>query len=249
MVGHAQAIVDGCRRGAPVFVQFQADGAGLDLFDQRLGQAGVALAGEADVHGEGIGGLEHARHVPGARGASGRVGAGGRSGAATDHGGDAAHQRLFDLLRADEVNMGVDATGGQDHAFTGDHLGAGADGDGYIGLDVGVAGLADRRDASVLEADVGLDDAPVIDDQGIGDQRVDHLGGQQLALAHAIADDLAATEFDFFAVGGEVLFHFDPQVGVGQADFVTDGGAEHVGVGFSGNLHRYALQFMCLWPL
>ena len=37
-VRHVQAVVDGRWRGAPVFVQFQADGACLDLLDQRFGQ-------------------------------------------------------------------------------------------------------------------------------------------------------------------------------------------------------------------
>ncbi len=70
--------------------------------------------------------------------------------------------------------MGVNAASGEDHAFAGDHLGTGADGHGHTGLDVRVAGLADRVDAAVLQADVGLDDAPVVDDQRVGDQGVDH---------------------------------------------------------------------------
>ena len=69
------------------------------------------------------------------------------------------HQRLLDLLRADEVDMRVDAAGGQDLALAGDHLGARADDDGDAGLGVGIAGLADRGDAAVAEADVGLVDA------------------------------------------------------------------------------------------
>ena len=44
-----------------------------------------------------------------------------------------------------------------------DHLGARADGDGDPRLHVGVAGLADGRDVAVLDADVGLEDAGVID--------------------------------------------------------------------------------------
>ena len=68
-------------------------------------------------------------------------------GAAAEHGGDARGQRLLDLLRADEVDVAVDATGGDDHAFAGDDLGAGADDDVDARLHVGVAGLADRRDA------------------------------------------------------------------------------------------------------
>ena len=94
-------------------------------------------------------------------------------GAAAEHRGDARHQRLLDLLRADEMDVRVEAAGGEDLALAGDHLGAGADDDVDAGLDVGIAGLADGGDAAVLEADVGLDDAPVIEDQRVGDDGVD----------------------------------------------------------------------------
>ena len=46
------------------------------------------------------------------------------------------------------------------------------------GLDVGVAGFADARDAPVLDADVGLDDAPVIENHGVGDDRVGDVGAR-----------------------------------------------------------------------
>ena len=59
----------------------------------------------------------------------------------------------------------VDAAGGDDHAFAGDDLGARADDDVDARLHVRVAGLADAGDAAVLDADVGLDDAPVVDDR------------------------------------------------------------------------------------
>jgi hypothetical protein len=57
-----------------------------------------------------------------------------------------------------------------------------------------------------------------------------------------VADDFAATEFHFFAVGGEVFLDLDPQLGVGQAHTVADGRAEHVGVGLSGNFHFISLH-------
>src|SRR5690606_8614877 len=145
---------------------------------------------------------------------------------------------FFDLLRANEVDVRVDAASGEDHAFAGDDLGGGAGGDGDVGWDGRVAGFAHGMGASVLGACAGFDDAPVVEDQRIGNQRVDHLGGAQLALAHAVADHLAAAEFHFFAVSGEVFFDLDPQVGVSQAHLVADGGAEHVGVGLAGNFHK-----------
>ena len=57
-------------------------------------------------------------------------------------------------------------------ALAGDDLGARADDDVHARLHVGVAGLADRRDAAALQPDVGLDDAPVVDDQRVGDHAV-----------------------------------------------------------------------------
>ena len=64
-VSHGQAVVDGRRGGAPVFVQLQANGPGVDLFVmQRGGQAGVALAQKPRFIGEGICGAQH-RSMPG----------------------------------------------------------------------------------------------------------------------------------------------------------------------------------------
>ena len=97
----------------------------------------------------------------------------------------------------------------------------------------GIAGLADRRHQAVLQADVGLDDAPVVDDDGVGDDGVHHVGVAALRLAHAVADHFAAAELDLFAVGGEVLFDLDEQFGVGQPDAVAGGGAVHFGVGLA----------------
>src|ERR1019366_2657524 len=102
-----------------------------------------------------------------------RVRSGRRSGAAAKHGGDAGHQRLVHLLRADEMDMAVEAAGGEDFSLSRDDLGAGADDDGDARLNVRIAGFADGRDAAFLDADVGLGDAPVIEDQRIGDDGVD----------------------------------------------------------------------------
>jgi hypothetical protein len=45
-----------------------------------------------------------------------------------------------------------------------------------------------------LRPHVGLDDAPVVDDERVGDHGVGDLGREALALAHAVADHLAAAE-------------------------------------------------------
>ena len=57
--------------------------------------------------------------------------------------------------------------------FARDGFGAGADHDRDARLRVGIAGLADADDAAVLDADVGFDDAPVVEDQRVRDHEVD----------------------------------------------------------------------------
>ena len=78
---------------------------------------------------------------------------------------DAAVKRLLGQLRADEMDMAVDAAGGDDAPLAGDHLGAGADHDVDAGLNVGIAGLADAGDAAAADADVGLEDARVVENR------------------------------------------------------------------------------------
>jgi hypothetical protein len=61
------------------------------------------------------------------------------------------------------MDMAVEAPGGDDLTFAGDRFGRRTDDDVDARLGVRIAGLADARDAAVANADVGLDDAPVIE--------------------------------------------------------------------------------------
>ena len=71
----------------------------------RRGRPGVrhSLAGKAEVHRQAVG-LDHA---PMCQGLACRWSPASRAptGAAAEHGGDAAHQRVVDLLRADEMDV------------------------------------------------------------------------------------------------------------------------------------------------
>ena len=213
-------------------MQLEAADTGRDLLAQRLGQAGIALAQQADIDRPGFQRLQHPADMPGAGRAGGGGGARGRAGAAAEQGGETGGQRLVEDLRADEMDVGVDPAGGDDLAFAGDGLGAGADDDVDAGLGLGIAGLADGDDPAVLEADVGLHDAPMVEDQRVGDHGVDRTGrAGLLALAHAVADHLAAAELDLLAVDSAVLLDLDDEVGVGEAHLVADRRPEHVGVG------------------
>src|SRR5260370_576510 len=76
-------------------------------------------------------------------------GPGGRAGAAADQGGDAGGDGHLDLLRADEMDVGVNAAGHANLALAGDHLGARPDDQPRVNaaLRQRVAGLADGHDA------------------------------------------------------------------------------------------------------
>ena len=219
-VGHVQAVADGRRRGAPVFVQFEANHPGVDLLVQRRRQAGVALAHKSQVHGKGVCRLQHALNVPGAGRAGGGKGAGGRTRAAAHHGGHAAGQGFFDLLRANKVNVAVNSPGGNDVALAANHLGARANDDVHATLRVWVARFANGHDAPALEANVGFDDAPVVQNKCVGHHTVHgSLMAGALALCHAVADGLAAAELHFLSVAPccqrVVFFHFNEQTGIG----------------------------------
>ena len=126
-------------------------------------------------------------------------------------------------------------SGGEDFALAGNRLRAGADYDINAGLGIGIAGLADGRNAPVLEANVGFDNAGIIDDQCIGDDGVDGaVGARNLRLTHAVADDLAAAELHLLAVSSEILLHLDEKFGIDEPHLVANGRAEHVGISGAG---------------
>ena len=200
--GHRQRGVDRRGRRPPVLVQLEAARAGPQLLGQRGPRDRVALAEQRDVDRQRVHRLEHPGQVPVAGRDRGGLRPLGRPGAAADQRGHARAERRRDDLRADEVDVAVDAAGGEDLAVARQHLGAGPD--DQVRVDavhrVGVAGLAERDDPAVADADVGLDDAPVVEDDGAGDDQVGSaLGAGRPALAHRLADHLAAAEHRLLA--------------------------------------------------
>ncbi len=136
-----------------------------------------------------------------------------------------AARRLVDDLGADQVDVAVDRPGGEDPALTGEDLGRRAD--HQVGVDavgdVGVAGLAERDDPTVAHADVGLDHAPLVEHEDVGDHEVDGRAG---GLTHRLADDLAATEHRLVARSRAAAVRSSvgeiEQVGVAEPDPVAD---------------------------
>src|SRR4051812_17628695 len=106
------------------------------------------------------------------------------------------------------MDVTVEAARGEDPALTCDDVGARADDDRHVRLDVRIPRLANRVDFSVLDSNVALHDAPVIENDGVGDDGIDSaLPAGDLRLTHAVADHLAATELHLLAVRGEVFLN------------------------------------------
>ena len=227
-IGDRKAAIDGCRCGTPVFVQLQGAGPGLDLLFQRSRQRCVALARKGKVHGKGVCGLQHASDVPWS-GCTGRgKGAMCRAGSAAQHGGQPGMQRILDLLRTYEMNMAVEPSCGQDATLACNGFCPGTDDDCDAGLGIRVPSLADGGNAPVLQPDVRLVDAAVIDDQRIGDDGIHcALDTRRLRLPHPVTDDLAATEFNLFAIGGKIALHLDDQIRIGKPYLVSGRRTEH----------------------
>ena len=214
-------------------MQLQSDRAGSNLLVKPFGHRAVALAEKPEVHRQRVGRLEHLLEIPRPRRARRRLRARRRPGAAADERRDAARERDVDLLRADVVNVRVDAAGGEDESFARDRLGRRADDEvgRDAGHDVGIAGLADAGDSPVLDADVGFVDAGPVDDERVGDDEIERaIVADACRLPHAVAQHLAAAELALVAVDRVVALDLGDEIGVGQANAIAGRRSVDVGV-------------------
>ena len=93
--------------------------------------------------------------------------------------------------------------------------------------DVGIAGLADRDDTPAADANVGLDDSPVVEDYGVGDDEVERALGRstQWRIGPYRRAELCRRRIWLLRRQRQISFDFDEQIGVGQADAVARGRA------------------------
>src|SRR6185295_6759618 len=79
-------------------------------------------------------------------------------------------------------------------------------------------------------------------DDRVGDDEVGRarFAARLRRLSHAVADDLAAAELRFVAVGRGVVLDLDDEVGVGKADAVAGRRPVVIGIGAAIDLHRAA---------
>jgi hypothetical protein len=248
-IGNAKASVD-CRGSRPpILVQFQTDCPRSNLLPQGLGRRAVAFAKKTEIHRILLGGLEHPMDVPMSGCARRGVSTGRRAGSSSDHRCDPAGDRMFDLLRADEVDMGVQAAGGDDAALAGYDLGRRTDNHCYSILNKGISGVPDPRDTTFLDSDVAFNDAlNGVKDKRVGNHQIEgfRVGGER-RLTHAVANDFASAKFDFAAVSAvfrnQVAFDFDEQLRIGQANLIANRGTEHFRIKSAREFHGVIRAF------
>ena len=173
--------------------------------------------------------------------AGGCTGASAGSCAAAEHGGDARGDGLVRLLRADEVDVRIEASCGDNATFAGDNVGAGAHDHGWVHAihDVRIASFANAYNHAFFDANVRFDDAAPIDNQRVRDHGIKGLGiCPPTSLAHAFTQSLAAAKLAFVAIGRKVLFDLDPEVRGPETHKVARCRAKHAAVGFAGHGKR-----------
>src|ERR1700747_872331 len=235
----------GCR--TPVLMKLQAAGPRLDLFNETYCRARITLTEETEIHREGIGGLEHPQNVPGTWSTCGCVRPYRGSCASAHHRGQARIKSFFDLLRADVMNVSVNAAGRNNLALAGDHFSSGAEHAGCVRLDIRVPGFPDRGYPTIFDSDIRLHDPPVIENQGVRNYRVDcAFTARSLGLAHTVANHLPAAKLHLLAVDRIILVHLDEDIGICKAHFVADCGAKHLRIGSSVHFVGHVLYLIGL---
>ena len=99
------------------------------------------------------------------------------------------------------MNVAINPASRHDVAFAANHFRAGPDDDVNAVLGVWITGFPDRHNAPIFEANVGFDNAPVIQNQRVGHHAIDcTLTACTLALRHAVTDGFATAKFHFFTI-------------------------------------------------
>mmetsp|Transcript_16672 Transcript_16672/g.67230 ORF Transcript_16672/g.67230 Transcript_16672/m.67230 type:complete len:869 (-) Transcript_16672:47-2653(-) len=235
-LGEREARVDRRRRRAPVLVELEPARARLDDgVERRVGIRRVALAGEAKVQRVRVGRAQHHRDLRRCRRARRRARPRRGPRAAAVHRREPRRDGLVDLLRADEVDVRVDAARRQNELLARDRFGRRADHHARR-VDavhaIGVPRFADADDVAALDADVGLDDArDSVDDEGVRDDDVQRRRRRRRrALAHPFAQRLAAAELALVAIYRKIFLDRDDERRVAELDAVAGGRAERRGV-------------------
>src|SRR5579863_2976263 len=218
-----------------------------DLFNEACGRARVAFTEDPEIHWKRFSCLQHPLNMPRARRASRGIRTRGGSSAPTHHRGQAGKQRFRDLLRADEMDMYIDAACRDDLSFASDRFRPRSDDNIYIRLNIRISRLADCHNMAIFNADISFYDSPVVENQRVGNDGINRsFCSGTLRLAHAVAHNLPASELHLLSIDCEVLFHLDNQVCISETHLVANSRPKHLRI--RGAVHRVGHSITSLVP-
>ena len=175
------------------------------------------------------------------------------TGASSDHRRDPAGNCMLDLLRTDEMDVGIQSPSGDDAALARNNLRRGANDHADAILNQRISGMSDPGDATVLDADIGFDDTlDRIKNERVRNDQIQgfRIGGKR-RLAHSVANDLSAAKFHLAAVAAilrdEIALDFNEKLRVGQANLVADRRTEHFGIECARQFHERIKAFRSLF--
>mmetsp|Transcript_86435 Transcript_86435/g.241858 ORF Transcript_86435/g.241858 Transcript_86435/m.241858 type:complete len:224 (-) Transcript_86435:1136-1807(-) len=179
LVRKGERRVNGGGRGAPVLMELETSRASFEHFQQTTtGVRRVPLARKTEVQRQVVSGAKHHLDLRRRWCASRRIGTCRGAGASAVHGREARRHGLLGELRADEVDVRVEASRGNDELLASDGLGGHPDDHTwrYAVHHVWVPCLSDTDDTVALDTNVGLNDASLcIQNQRIRDHCVQRL--------------------------------------------------------------------------
>ena len=178
------------------------------MFFDGFRQAGITFTQKAKIHGHILSCLEHFLDIPRSWCAGCGIGAGGRAGAATNHHCNAGHQGFIYLLRANKMDVCIDASGGKNLSFAGNHLGSRTNKDGNTILNIGIACFADGLNPAFFDGNICFDNAPVVQNQCVSNHQIRCIGTTELTLPHSIPNDFTTTKLNLVTIAGIVFLDF-----------------------------------------
>ncbi|MNW60872.1 hypothetical protein D3C74_388950 [compost metagenome] len=112
------------------------------------------------------------------------------------------------------MNMGINAASGYNHAFTSNDFGGSTDDQRGVNPIhcIRIAGFANGADMPIPNADIRFYNAPMINDDGVGNNGIRSTVTAQGrgGLAHPVADDFATPELALISVHSIVMFDLCP---------------------------------------
>jgi hypothetical protein len=109
LLGYAEGAINGCWCASPVFMKFEAYGAGFDLLAQGVGPGRISLAEKTEINRQAVRRFEHPVNIPWPRRTSRGVGSRCRTRAAADKSCQPGRERFPRELWTYEVHVRVDS--------------------------------------------------------------------------------------------------------------------------------------------